>query len=107
VLLARLIYQDSDIYVIHNLFKEVTKTIAKSIFDSVIKEFLCCNTVIYSSNNEKLVKRADLVLVFHKGTLIQKGCYEKLIKEKESFFYRLIKKGNTTIHTSDEFKRMQ
>lgn len=107
LLLARLIYQDSDIYVIHNLFTEVTKTVAKRIFDSVIKEFLCCNTVIYSSNEERLVKRADLVLVFHKGTLISKGHYEKLIKEKDSFFYRLIKKGDTNSHINDEFKRMQ
>jgi ABC-type transport system involved in cytochrome bd biosynthesis fused ATPase/permease subunit len=63
--------------------------------------------VIYSSNEERLVQRADLVLVFHKGTLIQKGPYKKLIKEKESFFYRLIKKGDTGIHTNDEFKRMR
>lgn len=37
ILLARLIYQDSDIYIIHNLFKCVTKLIALKIFTKVIK----------------------------------------------------------------------
>lgn len=93
LLIARLLYQETEIYVIHNLFNHLTHEAIKRIYFNVVRKYLACRTVIYSANNDLLAKKADLILVFDKGSLVEKGTYQTLKSKKNSIFYKILTKG--------------
>ena len=73
ILLARALYSDFDTIVISNFFDLLALDEKVVMFDMIVKGYLSLNTVIYHSNDRTLIDRADYVLVFDGGKIVQQG----------------------------------
>ena len=83
--LARAIYNETDIYLIDDVFFGLDQNIAKNIFNDVIINYLnkkICVFVISNINGigEENLKKIENFIILDKGKIIFNGTYDELIK---------------------------
>ena len=100
ILLARLLYSDSDIVLLNNFFDLLSKDRQVSTFEKVFEIELKFKTVIYSSHIVHLIKAADKVLVMREGYIVECDTYVNLMRNRKSHLYSYLMTdpaGNTNI----------
>ena len=63
---------------------------SKNLIYKNIKKYLKDKTVIIITNKEELIKFCDKIVVVDNGIIVESGSYNKLIKDKNSFFCNLL-----------------
>ena len=63
---------------------------SKNLIYKNIKKYLKDKTVIIITNQEELIKFCDKIVVVDNGIIVESGSYNKLIKDKNSFFCNLL-----------------
>lgn len=91
IMLARFLYCQRDIYIFNDYFDFLDNQINdESLFDSIIRGFLKGKTILYHSNKEKLVCKADKIFVFNSGTIVDSGDYDSLRISCKPFFREIL-----------------
>lgn len=70
ILLARTLYHEADIFVFSNLFDELAPEDRIELFDNTVMHHLDEQTVVFHSNDVKLIQQADYVLLFRNHELV-------------------------------------
>lgn len=82
--IARGIYKSSPIIIIDESFSSLDKDNGDMIRDNMLK--MDDKTIICVEHNIKNLKSFDKILVIKKGSLVEQGKYEELIKRKGEFY---------------------
>ena len=100
ILLARLLYSDADVVMMNNYFDKLPKERQVMTYDKIIMEYLAQKTVIYSTKNVHLIKKADRVLVMKDGMIVENDTYPNLMSNRASQLYKYLMTdpaGNTNL----------
>jgi ABC-type multidrug transport system fused ATPase/permease subunit len=73
ILLARSLYSQFGVFVISNLFDSLALDEKVDLFDKTVRGYLSLGTVIFESNDKTLAERADWVIIFEGGKIIEQG----------------------------------
>ena len=95
ILMARLLYQDTDIVLINKYFDQLSKDLQQPYFEKIVRKAFAQKTVIYTSNVNLLTKLCDKLIVFKQGEAIEMGTYDQLISKRDSHMYEVIMSDNT------------
>ncbi|XP_002991601.2 ABC transporter C family member 14 [Selaginella moellendorffii] len=79
--LARAVYQDSDIYLLDDVFSAVDAHTGTHLFQECILGYLRKKTVLLVTHQVEFLHHADLVLVLRDGTIVQSGKYSELLEK--------------------------
>ncbi|CAM6088135.1 unnamed protein product [Calypogeia fissa] len=79
VQLARAIYQDSDVYLLDDIFSAVDAHTGSDLFRDCILDALASKTVLLVTHQIDFLPGADLILVMRDGRIVQSGHYEDLL----------------------------
>lgn len=79
--LARCLYRDSDIYLIDDPFSAIDNRVLVHIFEKAIREFLSGKLVILATNQIKLLKQSDKILLLDQGKQLAYCSYNELSKK--------------------------
>jgi ATP-binding cassette subfamily C (CFTR/MRP) protein 1 len=90
LLLARVLYQDGDIYCLDECFDNWRPEMAERIFHRIVNTLMKDKTIIYSTLQNKLIQRADTVLYFSNGEIQQQGSYIELLCDYKKEFFRVM-----------------
>lgn len=90
ILLARLLYKDTDIALINKYFDQLSKDQQEVLFKKIVRGFLKDKTVIYTSNINLLMKQSDRIFVFNNSKLEEIDTYDRLISNRRSLLYRIV-----------------
>ena len=90
ILLARVLYHGGDIFCLDNFFDDWLSPFSAKTFSGLMDNVLKKKTVIYSTTNNQLIRKADLVLFFEDGEIKQQGSYIDLLKEHDKGFFKLL-----------------
>ena len=90
ILLARSLYHEFDIFVISTLFDKLPYDTRLALFDSLVIGYLKDSTVVYHSNDRELAEKADLVIVFRDGKIVQTGTSQQLGARGDSAYRDVI-----------------
>ncbi|XP_033099115.1 multidrug resistance-associated protein 4-like [Anneissia japonica] len=88
--LARAVYQDADIYLLDEPFKDVDATVAKYIFEKCIMGYLKKKTRVFATCHALYLREVDRIMVLKQGKLeVVGGYYDVRIIEEfiSSFTY--------------------
>ncbi|CAM6100669.1 unnamed protein product [Calypogeia fissa] len=77
--LARAIYQDSDVYLLDDIFSAVDAHTGSDLFRDCILDALSTKTVLLVTHQIEFLPGADLTLVMRDGRIVQSGHYEDLL----------------------------
>ncbi|KAG0452559.1 hypothetical protein HPP92_025223 [Vanilla planifolia] len=83
--LARAVYQDSDIYLLDDVFSAVDAHTGSEIFKECIKGALKDKTVILVTHQVDFLHNADLILVMRDGAIVQSGKYDEVLQPGTDF----------------------
>ncbi|KAL8481532.1 hypothetical protein ACS0TY_027874 [Phlomoides rotata] len=83
--LARAVYQDSDIYLLDDIFSAVDAHTGTEIFKECVRGALKDKTVLLVTHQVDFLHNADLILVMKEGKIVQSGKYEELIRSELDF----------------------
>ncbi|PKU67612.1 ABC transporter C family member 4 [Dendrobium catenatum] len=83
--LARALYQDSDIYLLDDVFSAVDAHTGSEIFKECIRGALKGKTIVLVTNQVDFLHNVDLILVMRDGMLIQSGKYDELLNAGTDF----------------------
>jgi len=89
LLLARALYKRPKLLVLDEATNAIDSISEKKIL-KVFTEGLKNQTVVLVSHKLSTIKCADLILTVNKGTIVDTGSYDQLVKRK-AFFYNLFK----------------
>ena len=67
ILLARVLYDDGDIFCFDLCFDDWYALMSERIFSKIVDEYLKDKTVIYSTGFNRLIKKSDWVVYFENG----------------------------------------
>jgi len=86
-MLARFLYSERDVYLFDHYFDDY-EVCNQSVdhFDLVVNQFLENKTIIYLSNKEQFIRKADRIYVFNSGTVVDSGHYIQLEHSNKRFF---------------------
>lgn len=87
MLLARKIYNKSDILVIDDFFDDFPRQLRKRIFENFVNEAYKKRTIIYISGDVDLIKKSDNIIVFEEGCISEEGTYDQLIQDSSSYLH--------------------
>lgn len=90
ILLARVLYSESDIVLLDSCFDEWNPILAYRIFRKIMSTALQGKTVLYSTTNNALISKSDLILYFEDGHIIQQGRYPFLLSKPNGPFFKLV-----------------
>lgn len=82
--LARCLYRDNDIYLLDDPFSAIDNRVSVHIFEKGIREFLSGKLVILATNQIKLLKRSDKILLLDQGKQLAFCSYNELSKKFSS-----------------------
>lgn len=77
--LARALYQDSDIYLLDDIFSAVDAHTGSHIFQKCVVEGLAGKTVILVTHQVEFLHGANLILVMRNGSIVQSGQFDELL----------------------------
>ena len=89
ILLARALYSRFDTFVFSGFFDLLSLGEKIEIFDSIVRQHLVFNTVVYQSNDRNLAERSDYIIVFEAGKIVEHGTPQLLMRMKSNFYSRL------------------
>ncbi|QHO54776.1 ABC transporter C family member [Arachis hypogaea] len=77
--LARAVYQDSDIYLLDDVFSAVDAHTGSEIFKECVRGVLKGKTIILVTHQVDFLHNVDLIMVMRDGTIVQSGKYNDLL----------------------------
>uniref|UniRef100_A0A1D1YTJ4 ABC transporter C family member 4 n=1 Tax=Anthurium amnicola TaxID=1678845 RepID=A0A1D1YTJ4_9ARAE len=83
--LARAVYQDSDIYLLDDVFSAVDAHTGSDIFKECVRGALKGKTIILVTHQVDFLHNADLILVMGDGKVVQSGKYDELVDSGADF----------------------
>ncbi|KAK8950676.1 ABC transporter C family member 4 [Platanthera zijinensis] len=83
--LARAVYQDSDIYLLDDVFSAVDAQTGSEIFKECVRGALKGKTVILVTHQVDFLHNADLILVMRDGMVVQSGKYNEILNAGVDF----------------------
>ncbi|KAL8167765.1 hypothetical protein V2J09_009264 [Rumex salicifolius] len=83
--LARAVYQDSDVYLLDDVFSAVDAHTGSEIFKECIRGALREKTVILVTHQVDFLHNVELILVMRDGMIVQSGKYNDLVESKMDF----------------------
>ncbi|KAH0448151.1 hypothetical protein IEQ34_021951 [Dendrobium chrysotoxum] len=83
--LARAVYQDSDVYLLDDVFSAVDAHTGSEIFKECIRGALKDKTVILVTHQVDFLHNADLILVMRDGMIVQSGKYNEILNAGADF----------------------
>ena len=87
--IARAFLKDAPILILDEMTSNVDP-VNESLIQDAITELAKNRTVIVIAHHLRTIQKADQILVFQKGNLIEKGKHDELL-EKEAYYARLWK----------------
>ena len=93
MLLARMLYNSADIYIMDDVLDSFFKGEKMRIFEKILFEELEDKTVVLMTRDVRLLRKMDQIVVLRKGRITGVGTYHDLAKNKQSGFYELAKRG--------------
>eukprot|EP01018_Ginkgo_biloba_P003571 Gb_36600 [translate_table: standard] len=78
--LARAVYQDTDIYLLDDIFSAVDAHTGSEIYKECIRGALCEKTILLVTHQVDFLHGADLILVMRDGMIVQSGKYDELLE---------------------------
>ncbi|XP_021775375.1 ABC transporter C family member 14-like [Chenopodium quinoa] len=93
--LARAVYQDSDIYLLDDVFSAVDAHTGSHIFKECIRGILRDKTIILVTHQVDFLHNVDLILVMRDGTIVQGGKYDHLVKAGTDFHALVAAQGTS------------
>ncbi|KAI7757136.1 LOW QUALITY PROTEIN: hypothetical protein M8C21_029489, partial [Ambrosia artemisiifolia] len=83
--LARAVYQDSDIYLLDDVFSAVDAHTGSQIFKECVRGVLKDKTILLVTHQVDFLHDVDLILVMRDGMIVQSGKYDELIQSGLDF----------------------
>ncbi|XP_076936304.1 ABC transporter C family member 14-like [Bidens hawaiensis] len=83
--LARAVYQDSDIYLLDDVFSAVDAHTGSQIFKECVRGILKGKTILLVTHQVDFLHDVDLILVMRDGMIVQSGKYDELVKSRLDF----------------------
>ncbi|PWA94497.1 ABC transporter Tap-like, P-loop containing nucleoside triphosphate hydrolase [Artemisia annua] len=83
--LARAVYQDSDIYLLDDVFSAVDAHTGSQIFKECVRGVLRDKTILLVTHQVDFLHNVDLILVMHDGRIVQSGKYDELVQSGLNF----------------------
>ncbi|RDX89032.1 ABC transporter C family member 4, partial [Mucuna pruriens] len=83
--LARAVYQDSDIYLLDDVFSAVDAHTGTDIFKECVRGSLKGKTVILVTHQVDFLHNVDLIMVMREGMIVQSGKYDDLLASGMDF----------------------
>ncbi|KAI3749246.1 hypothetical protein L2E82_19853 [Cichorium intybus] len=83
--LARAVYQDSDIYLLDDVFSAVDAHTGSEIFKECVRGVLRDKTVLLVTHQVDFLHNVDLILVMRDGMIVQSGKYDELVQSGLDF----------------------
>ncbi|KAK7392326.1 hypothetical protein VNO78_20760 [Psophocarpus tetragonolobus] len=83
--LARAVYQDSDIYLLDDVFSAVDAHTGTEIFKECVRGVLKGKTVILVTHQVDFLHNVDLIVVMREGMIVQSGKYDDLLDSGMDF----------------------
>ncbi|KAA8520373.1 hypothetical protein F0562_014629 [Nyssa sinensis] len=83
--LARVVYQDADIYLLNDPFSAVDAHTGTQLFEDCLMGILKDKTILYVTHQVEFLPAADLILVMQNGRIAQAGTFEELLKQNIGF----------------------
>lgn len=104
--LARAIYQNSDVYLLDDVFSAVDAHTGSHLFKECILGILCGKTILLVTHQVEFLTGADLVLVMKDGRISQAGRYEEILREGSDFeaLVAAHDRAMDLVHTGDPAK---
>jgi ABC-type multidrug transport system fused ATPase/permease subunit len=87
--IARAICKDSPIVILDEATASLDSKTEKRIMDKLLAELGRKKTFVIIAHRISTLKNTDRVMVFEKGTIIEEGAYDNLIKDSESHLGQL------------------
>lgn len=78
--LARAVYQDTDIYLLDDIFSAVDAHTGSEIYKECIRGALSEKTILLVTHQVDFLHGVDLILVMRDGMIVQKGKYDELLE---------------------------
>ncbi|XP_073009640.1 ABC transporter C family member 14-like [Typha latifolia] len=94
--LARAVYQDSDIYLLDDVFSAVDAHTGSEIFKECIRGAFKEKTVVLVTHQVDFLHNADVIFVMRDGMIVQSGKYNELL-ESGSDFAALVAAHNSSM----------
>lgn len=88
--IARAIYRNSQIIIFDEATSSLDSGTEKLIHEAIEKE-LQNKTLIFVAHRVSTIKNVDQIYVFEKGRIIERGKYDELLDNKDSYFYKINK----------------
>ena len=79
IALARAVYSDADIYLLDDIFNGMDSTLVDKVYEDVVLGLLRERTVVLATNNLRIARIAENIIVVRSGTVIGSGSYVQLI----------------------------
>ncbi|KAL8548641.1 hypothetical protein ACS0TY_007796 [Phlomoides rotata] len=83
--LARAVYQDSDVYLLDDVFSAVDAHTGSEIFKECIRGALRGKTIILVTHQVDFLHNVDQILVMRDGTIVQSGKYNTILQSGMDF----------------------
>ncbi|QCE06576.1 ABC transporter C family member 14-like [Vigna unguiculata] len=83
--LARAVYQDSDIYLLDDVFSAVDAHTGTEIFKECVRGSLKGKTIILVTHQVDFLHNVDLIVVMRDGQIVQSGKYDDLLASGMDF----------------------
>ncbi|XP_071738320.1 ABC transporter C family member 4-like [Rutidosis leptorrhynchoides] len=83
--LARAVYQDSDIYLLDDVFSAVDAHTGSQIFKECVRGVLREKTILLVTHQVDFLHNVDLILVMRDGMIVQSGKYDELVQSGLDF----------------------
>ncbi|GAA0148087.1 ATP-binding cassette [Lithospermum erythrorhizon] len=83
--LARAVYQDSDIYLLDDVFSAVDAHTGSEIFKECVRGALKDKTIILVTHQVDFLHNVDLIVVMRDGMIVQSGKYDDLLESGTDF----------------------
>ncbi|KAJ3307775.1 hypothetical protein HDU76_004381, partial [Blyttiomyces sp. JEL0837] len=100
VALARAVYEDADIYLLDDPISALDAHVGATVFQRCIIEALSTKTRILVTHQLHFLPSADLVVVMDKGSIVQQGTFQDLMKDEDGMLVKLM--GEYRMHEKKE-----
>ncbi|KAK9454988.1 P-loop containing nucleoside triphosphate hydrolase protein, partial [Dipodascopsis uninucleata] len=90
--LARAVYARADVYLLDDPLSAVDQHVGQHLIDNVFgpRGILASKTKIMATNAITVLNQADIILMLRKGEIVETGCYNDVVRKKNSELYNLI-----------------
>ena len=85
ILLARLIYQDPELFLLDEAISAIDAVTARRIMMN-LKDSFPNKTIVMVSHRHHVLKEADKIVVVHKGRVLEEGKHEDLLFKKGAYY---------------------